>query len=194
MMSDDQNRVDDAASPTFVPSGYQVERSVSAWQQLWIAERDRLLADEELVLDEAVIGAAMRAADANDPRDLGVHLIAAALWAQRRADEAEQLEHDYRARKQRYAERVDRLRDLIERIMIETGLPKLAATEAIARIGNAPPSLVVTDEGQIPAEWFRVERTLRRLDLKNHIRETGEIIPGVYLSSGGSILVLRRLR
>ena len=176
------------------PSGWQLAKVISDWQQF----RDRLADDETLVEDENVVALAFRLAaddpELIDPRELLSRLIDAAVWTERRYEEAKRLKAEYDERRARYERRLDEMRALIERFMAAIPLDRHRAKEASARISPAPPSLVVTDEQAIPDEWFKVERTLRRGDLGDHMRQTGEVVDGAYLSNGGTKLTLRKLR
>lgn len=189
-MSSDPDRVDDAAVAPSVPSAWLLERAISEWQQL----RASMLSDEELIEDENAIAFALKQADAADPRDLLAGVIDACVWAERRAVEAKLLKGEYTDRQHRYEQRVEMLRVLIERIMRAIPVEKFPAKLARAAIVDAPQSLLVTDEAAIPEEWWKVERSLRRLDLRQHMRETGEIVPGTEWSSGGTILKLTKVR
>jgi len=172
------------------PSGWRLEQAVSAFQQL----REALASDDDLDADEAAILTALASANDDDVLNLIARLIDATIWAERRELEAKSLEYEYRDRRRRYAERYERLRQIIAQMMEAVEKRRVAGRLATASIGEAPPSLIVTDEKAIPAEWWVIERTLRRGDLGKHIRETGELVPGATLSNGGSSLTLRKVR
>ena len=180
----------DPNTETREPSAWRLEQAISAFQQF----REALASDEDLADDEEAIIAALAGAAYDDPRALLSRLIDAAVWAERREDEAKLLEYGYRDRRRRYEHRKERLRLIVEQVMQAIETTRATGKLASATIGNAPPSLVVTDEKAIPAEWWKIERSLRVADLKQHIRETGELVPGALLSNGGSMLVLRKVR
>lgn len=185
-----ENRVDDATISPTVPSGWTLERAMSAWQQM----RAELATDEELLHDENAIAVSLLASDASDPRELLPRLIDGCAWADRRADEARAIAKEFTARRERYEARVERLRLIIDQVMAGIPVRRAAGKLATAAIVAAPPSLLTTDEQLIPDEWFRVERVLRKLELKRHIQETGEIIPGVLVSNGGETLRLTKVK
>ena len=185
----DPNRVEDAASAPFVPSGWLLERAISTWQRL----RAGLLDDEELVVDESVIAVALRDADAKDPRDLLAALIDATVWAGRRAEEAKTIADEFTARRKRYEERVEAFRVLINELMAAIPVTKHAGRFARAAIVRSPASARITDEGKIPEEYFKIERTLRKADLLADLK-VGLVIEGAELSNGGEALRIERLK
>lgn len=188
-MSSDPIRVDDAESPPLVPSAWTIERVISAWQQF----RAELLGDEELVEDENVIARALHASDLATPSELVSSLIDAAIWADRRRDEARVLAAEFTERARRYEARVERFRDLINGILTATETRNAVGRLARASIVRAPPSVLVTDEQRIPDEYFKVERTLRKSDVLADLK-VGVVIDGAVLSNGGETLRLARLK
>lgn len=172
------------------PSAFRLEQAVSAFQQL----RASLADDPDLAADEDVIATALASAGVDDPRVLLSRLIDGAVWAERREDEARSLENEYHARRLRYAERKERLRLIVEQMMQAIETTRHAARLATARIAEAPQSLIVTDEKAIPDEWWKVERSLRKRELGQHIKETGELVPGAILSNGGTVLKLSKVK
>jgi hypothetical protein len=188
-MPEAPSRAQSATAPR-APSARQLELAVAAWQQL----QARFAADDELRADEAAIVTALGEANVDDPRILLTRTVDAAVWAARRSEKARELAAQYQRLAQRYDERNGFLRNLIEQLLSALELNKHEATLANVAFVQAPPSLVVTNEAEIPDEWFAVVRTLRRRDLANHINETGEIVPGATLNNGGQMLRLVRLR
>lgn len=155
--------------------------------------RAELLTDEELVTDESVIARAMHASDTATPDELLSSLIDAVMWAERRAQEARVLAAEFTDRARRYEARDEKFRALIDGIMLATKVRKAAGTLARASIVRAPPSVLVTDEGLIPAEYFKIERTLRRSDLLSDLK-VGVVVDGAVLSNGGETLRIARLK
>jgi hypothetical protein len=183
------DRIEDAISPPVVPSAWTIERAVSVWQQM-LAD---LTTDEDLILDENVIAAALLKADAKDPRAGLAALIDASVWAQRRAEEARTLAAEQTERARRYERHDQRFRDLINGIMAATELRKAAGRWARAAIVRAPPSVLVTDEQLIPSEYIKIERSVRKLDLLADLK-VGVVVDGAVLSNGGETLRIARLK
>lgn len=187
----DPIRVDDAATAPFVPSGWLLERAVTAWQQL----RERLLSDEDLVVDESVVAVALREADAKDPRELCAALIDATVWSDRRAEEAKAIAAEFTSRRRRYEDRAEAFRVTVNQLMAAIPLKTLAGRFARASMVNTAPATVITDEAKIPDEYFdyKVERHLRRAEVLADLK-VGVVIEGAELSNGGETLRIARLR
>lgn len=202
MSSSDPDRVDDAASAPFVPSGWLIERAISAWQQF----RAELLVDEELVEDENVIADALKSppppanASVDGERDLKHQVLAlvgqlidACVWADRRGVEARVLAAEFTERARRYEARVERFRELIDQMMAAVEVRKVAGRFARASIVAAPSGSRITDETKIPDEYWKIERTLRRADLLADLK-VGVVVEGAELSNGGETLRIARLK
>jgi hypothetical protein len=177
-----------AADAPVVPPTWRIEQAVSAWQQM----RAEFEADTDLELDEEVIASALKAADVDDPRSLLASIIDAAAWTDLRIAEAKRIEAEYFDRRARYQNRRERLRGLIEAMMRAIEVTKHNGRLARAAIIKAPPSTLITDEGQIPDEYVKTERTIRKLDLLADLKQ-GVVVPGASLIEGGSTLQIRRL-
>jgi hypothetical protein len=189
-MSSDLDRVsDDAASPPTVPSGWRLERAISAWQQF----HAELVEDEDFVEDEAAIAARLREAGADDPRDLLSALIDAVVLAGGEAEQAKAIAERFTARRRRFETRVEKFRMMIDELMAAIPLRKHAGVLARASIVAAPTSLLVTDEQLIPDEYFKVERTLRRADLLSDLK-VGVVVDGAQTSNGGETLRIAKVK
>lgn len=191
MSDDDARRIDDdAATAPFVPSGWHLERAISAWQQL----RAEIVEDEDLLVDEAVIASALRRAGAHDPRELLSALIDACAWSERREDEAKLIAAEFTERARRYAARVERFRALIDQLMQAIPVERHAGRLARVSYQKAPPHSVITDEAKIPGMYWEMKRTLRRADLLADLK-LGLVIDGAELSNPGEpVLRLTRMK
>jgi type I site-specific restriction endonuclease len=179
---------DDGGAPR-VPSGYQLERAMSAWEQL----RQLYASDPELIEDEQVLSATLAEADAAQAPILLDRTIDALVWIERREAEADELRKEIVARRDRYRERAAQVRALIEQLMSGLEMTKREAKLATASVRDGQPSLVVTDEELIPAEYFKVERTLMRQPLKEDL-EQGVVVPGAVMSNPAPVLAIKRKR
>jgi hypothetical protein len=171
------------------PSGWQIERALSAWQRL----RTSLLDDPDLIADETVIASALAAAEAQDPRDLLDRLIDAAVWTRLRAEEADKLANDMKARGDRYAQRLEWLKETIETLMAELDLTKRRASIGQTYFGGAIASVVIIDEQKLPDEAFPPRR--HQKPSKTAIREMldqGVVVEGAVLSNPRRPLVIRK--
>jgi hypothetical protein len=180
---------DDVKTPA-VPSAWSLERAVSAYQQI----RAALDADPDLEADEAVINAALAAADAQHPEALLERLIDAAVWMQRREDEADELRKEVTARRDRYATRRETIRLTITELLEVLDKKSHRGRLGLASVVMAPPSVVITDDEALPDEYVRIaiarspNKTLIREDIDN-----GVVIPGATLSNSAPILRIKRL-
>jgi hypothetical protein len=176
-------------SESRAPSGWLIERAMSAWQRL----RASLLDDPDLIADEEVIAAALAAAEATDPRNLLDRLIDAAVWTRLRVDEADQLARDMRARRDRYEQRLEWLRETTEALMVELDIPKRRAKLGQSYYGGATASVVITDIDKLPDDVFPPRR--QQEPLKTAIRALLEQGPleGAVLSNPRRPLVIRKL-
>ena len=172
-----------------VPSGYQLERAMSAWQQL----REEYATDPDLLEDEQVVAETLNKADATHPAFLLDRTIDALVWIERREAEADDLRREIIARRDRYRERAARVRALIEQLMSGLEMTRREAKLATASIRDGQPGLVITDEELIPDEYYKVERSLMRAALKDDVTQ-GVVVPGAVISHPEPVLTIKRKR
>ena len=169
------------------PGPDTVMRSIAAWERA----QSRLATDPELAADENAI----RDAIGSDPHvahpdELIRRATRALAFAQLRAGEADALIASATARKRRYVGRAQALRTLIYDLMDVLNYPKFITvhgTISLKRTGSA--SVLVTDEGQIPEGYFRVERTLDKRLLLADLK-VGVVVEGAVLSNGAPTIVV----
>lgn len=171
-----------------VPSGLQLERSVSAWQQL----REIYAADPGLADDEEVIRVALADSETTHPEVLLDRAIDALVWIERREFEADDLRRDVIARRDRYRARGDAIRRIIEALLTELELKSRRAKWGAASMAAGRPSLVLTDEQLVPDQYYKTERTLMRTPLIDDL-EQGVVVPGAVLSNAHPVLRIRKL-
>ena len=88
-----------------------------------------------------------------------------------------------RERLGRLEARADTKRDLVATAMAETNLKKIVEPDFTVSLRPTPPSLVVTDEAEIPAEyWVPQQPKLDRLGLLTALKR-GRGTPGVTLNN-----------
>jgi hypothetical protein len=176
-------------SPPRVPSAYQIERSVSLWQQLQAA----LTSDPELVSDEAQIAALLQAADAHHPETLLEQAIIAALYAQAVCETAKQEADRVAAYAARYAKREATLRALTEALMEVLGLEQHhTANGIVAYFGAGYAAVEITDLEQLPAEVVKVTKVPNKALIRQRLKD-GRTVPGAVLSNPKRSLALRKL-
>jgi hypothetical protein len=171
-----------------VPSAWQLERAVSNWQQL----RGIYASDPALADDEDAIVAALADAEITHPDVLLSRAIDAAMWIDLREIEADELRRQVTARRDRYRARAEAVRLVIADLMAALEKTSHRARFGLANIAAGRPSLVLTDEQQIPPEYFKTERTLMRTPLIADL-DNGKVVPGAVLSNPVPVLRIRRL-
>jgi hypothetical protein len=170
-----------------VPTAWQLERAVSAWQQL----REIYAADPTLADDEDVISAALADAEITHPEVLLERAIDAVVWCELREIEADNLRRDMIERRDRYRARAASIRDLIEKLLIALEKTKHTAKLASASMGNGPQSVVLTDPQLVPDEFVRTERHILLTPIHEAI-DAGKAVPGAVLSNPAPVLRIRR--
>lgn len=96
-------------------------------------------------------------------------------------------------RLRRIEERADNKRAFVTDIMDQSGLKKIEAPDFTVTLGKKAASVIVTDEAQIPADYFK-EKTIRTLDktlIKQALQDNFPV-PGANLSNGGVQLTVRK--
>jgi hypothetical protein len=174
--------------PPTAPSGYQIEKVMSAWEQA----RDRLLlADPSLADDEVALYEALGPVEA-DRQALLARLLRSALHARDMAGLAEDRMEDLKARAARYKRRAEANVASALAMMRETGERRFELPDLTASVRRNPDSVKPTDEDLIPPGYW-VITTSRAID-KNGIRraiKAGEAVPGAELVEGAESLQIR---
>ena len=99
---------------------------------------------------------------------------------------------DLQSRKARVVARIDAKKAMIEQALIIAELKSIETVVATASLRRVPPSVVISEESDIPAEyWKPQEPKLDKKALKAALDEK-TIVPGCSLSNGGVTLSLRR--
>jgi hypothetical protein len=94
---------------------------------------------------------------------------------------------DAKARKDRFKRRQEGAKKMMQRLMEIAGLKRLQLTEATLTVANVPPSVVIIDEFQVPAEFMRVKSEPDKAAIKDALKN-GAVIPGCQMSNGGQSL------
>lgn len=104
-------------------------------------------------------------------------------------------EQAFEARRKATEDRADRIRAMIEQAMLATEQMSLRLPTATVSLRKTAPSLVVTNEADIPAKfWIQQERPAPKLDKKAlaEALKSDEAVPGAMLDNGGFGLSIRR--
>jgi hypothetical protein len=178
----------DSATAPRLPSGEALERAVSMFQQL----RDIYGLDPTLAEDEAEIRAQLDAADITHPDILLARLIDAAVWADRRETEADDIRREVTARRDRYRARQSNIRVIIAQLLDALEIKSHRARYGAASLAPGPVSVLLTDAELVPDEYVRIERHIQWTPIRAAI-EAGAEVPGAVLSNPGPVLRIRKL-
>mgnify|MGYP001611314841 CR=1 FL=1 len=102
----------------------------------------------------------------------------------------EHIQDDLRARLKRFGDQEERIRAAMLTAMEVGGLPRLETPLGTVSRRALAPTLVITDETQIPEPFWRNEPKLNRMALLAALR-IGDQIPGASLSNGGATVALK---
>lgn len=100
-------------------------------------------------------------------------------------DRAEELA----ARRKRFEDRIESLRNLAFKIMEAAEIAKIELPEVTLSIRNVPPSVVVTDENNLPDIACKFERKPDKTKIKE-LLATG-LVAGAAMTNGGKTLSIR---
>jgi hypothetical protein len=97
------------------------------------------------------------------------------------------------ARADRFDQQADRIKIAIKAAMDQSGLRKLELPMATLSVRAIPPSVVVVEEAEIPAAYWKAQPP--KLDKKELLRDLkdNKAVPGATLSNGGETLAMRML-
>lgn len=167
------------------PSAYAIEQAMSVAQ----ATAARMAADGVEFGDEAELLATLADAGA-DVGTIITRMIRAAMEADSLADAAAERVRVLTERKARFARQRDSYRAAAFAMMDALGLRTLKEADFTATISAGRPSVVVTDEAAIPADYLRVTTTIDKAALAAAMR-VGEVIAGAEWSNPMPSLTIR---
>jgi sugar-specific transcriptional regulator TrmB len=96
---------------------------------------------------------------------------------------------ELKARKERFERRIESLRDLAFKIMDAADLAKIELPEVTLSIRNVAPSVVITDEDNLPDIACKFERKPDKTKIKE-LLATG-LVAGAAMTNGGKTLSIR---
>lgn len=163
------------------PNGWRLEQAMSSFQ----SARDRMSVQS----DDDTLAELM--ATETDVMKLLHATIRAAMEADAMADMAKARLADLAERKKRYENRRDNLRGVAFAVMDALEEKKVEAADFTASIGKPRAGLIVTDETEIPDEYWKVERKLDRAKLSDDVLKNGLVITGAMVANGIPSLTLR---
>lgn len=93
------------------------------------------------------------------------------------------------ARKKRFEHRVETLRNLAFKIMSAADLSKVELPEATLSLRNTPPSVIITDEDNLPDIACKFERKPDKAKIKELLADG--IVAGAEMTNGGQTVSIR---
>lgn len=166
---------------------HKAEQELTHWQYL----KDRLLANcPELAEDESTL---------LDTLEGETDLHELCLWAIRQTEDdqdrvagIDQRIQQLKERKERLKHRVEETRNAVASVMERAGVRKIEGADYTLSVRANKPSVLVTDETELPADYWR-EKITRSPD-KTAIKQAlddGYTVPGAVLSNGSTGLTVR---
>lgn len=98
-------------------------------------------------------------------------------------------ERDIHARRTRFEKRVEFGRELMKRLMEAADKRKLEFPTATLSLMNTAPQVVITNEDELPEEFFRIKKEPNKTLIKQALEKTD--VRGATLSNGGTSIVIR---
>lgn len=96
---------------------------------------------------------------------------------------------ELKARKDRFLRRIESLRDLMFKLMESAELAKLELPECSISIRNVAPSVIITDEENLPDIACKFERKPDKTKIKELLKDGP--VAGATMSNGGKTLSMR---
>lgn len=110
-------------------------------------------------------------------------------------NEADYLENEIKRLKERKdlrEKKIDWLKDNLKQVLLGLNIPKVETTTISVRLQNNPPAIKVDDEAQIPSQFKELVMTtsVKKKEILKHIKDSGEVVPGVRLTQGKSLRIV----
>lgn len=191
------------------PSGYRINEVLTAWHQA----RNRLLTDEEINADEALL-AELLGPETEDVSTILRRLLLASIHCADMSAMADARIVEIEMRRDRYKKRAEAMRTAAYQVMEITGRKREELPELTATLRTGTPSVFIIDEALVPEQYIKekIERSYDKVAIKAALLErraaeaaainpeTGEIadvelppdVPGATLSNGAGTIQIRR--
>lgn len=157
----------------------------------WRRRRDELLAEFPDLADD--VEALNDTADGEVDFDLAVRSMIRSAWLDEAFAEAIDSEIErYAERGARYRDRAARKVEIILTTMTACDRRKLTLPECTITVTDRRASVVITDEKQIPVEYYKTKEPAISKTLIKEALDAGKVVPGATLSNGGVQLNVRR--
>jgi Siphovirus Gp157 len=149
--------------------------------------RERLLADVDDIDEQTLADTLEGATNINE---MLIETIRTIMNDETTCDALDRRIDDMRLRRDRFAKRAERRRQIVRDAMLDCGIPQIKEPDFLARTQRSQPSLVIIDEKVIPPDYWEQRPHLRKAELKEELKR-GTIIAGAVLSNTGMSLTIR---
>ena len=105
------------------------------------------------------------------------------------AKACQEAERDIHARRARFEKRVEFGRELMKRLMEAADKRKLEFPTATLSLMNTAPQVVITNEDELPEEFFRIKKEPNKTLIRQALEKTDVLVSN--LSNGGTSIVIR---
>ena len=95
-----------------------------------------------------------------------------------------------KARKVRFEQRYEAMRELAKKLMDQAGVPKVVLPAATLSIRAGQPRVIITDEARLPESFVRIKREPDKHLIASYLK-SGEPVPGAELSNSEPQLAIR---
>jgi hypothetical protein len=100
------------------------------------------------------------------------------------------MEETLKKRRHRFERGIEARRRMIHSIMNAAALKNVSLPEATLSIRAGTQAVVITDEAAIPESYIKIERSPKRAEIKEALKN-GTTVPGAMLSNGAPSLSIR---
>ena len=167
------------------PSSYALTRAMGEL----MAQRERLLAIDANIDDDAKLLADMLESETGDALQIIERVIEASIDADTMADAAKLRKLDIAERQARFEKRRDTLRGIAQQALEALNLQRLERPTWTASLRKLPAPLIV-DEEALPEQWFRIKREPMRAEIRKELAGGNEI-DGALLGNSSTSITIR---
>jgi hypothetical protein len=172
-----------------VPSGWQIEHAMTAL----IGARQRLLADDPSIEDDDhdLFTLIEGDFDVRGYAEVVRQVFRCAIAAEEVEADLDQRIARLQQRRERARRRGSYLRTTGQAMLEALDLDRVQAPDFTAFISKPRNLVIITDESQIPNDYCKVERTVRKRDVGIAMK-AGVEVPGAMFANGIPVLTIRK--
>lgn len=167
------------------PSGFALTRAMGEL----MAQRERLLAIDANIDDDAKLLADMLESETGDALQIIERVIEASIDADTMADAAKLRKLDIAERQARFEKRRDTLRGIALQALEVLNLQRLERPTWTASLRKLPAPLIV-DEEALPDEWWKISRSPMKAEIRKELASGGEVA-GAQLGNSATGISIR---